>query len=241
VDGEHGILFPPHSGILSFDPNQAEREPVGLRIPGETLLEGMYVIMPFIGDVDLGGVQAEHGHYSQIWKARLRESFAADAANLIRQLRAAGLNLVNLEPAILHWCRPPSTVIHAPQKLMHFEVLLQVLGVGIDDNSRPRNNLPPFWQLAWNEIRRSRGEAIQAGFQEHEIVDEQVLKIISALVPQILETLGNEGIFLDIPEGYGIKGFFMLFKVHGIEEGYSAPVADLKAVRELRVLDQWRS
>lgn len=240
VNGEHGILYPPHTRILSFDPNQAAREPVGLRIPGETLLEGMYVIMPSIGDVDLGGVQAEHGHFSQIWKARLRESFSADAADLIKRLRAAGLNLVSLVSAIRHWCNAPSTVIHAPQKLSHFKILLQVLGVDNDDNSRPRSNFPPFSQLAWNEIRRSRGEAIQAGFQEHEIIDEQVLTILSALVPQIRETLANEGYFLVIPEGYGINGLVILFKVHGIEEGFSAPVTDLKVVRELRVIDQWR-
>lgn len=241
VDDENGILYPPHSRILSFDPNQTTGEPVGLRILGETLLEGMFVIIPIVGDVDLGGVRAEHGQYSKIWKTLLKELFETDAADLIRRLHAAGLNLVNLGAAIRHWCSPPSTVIHAPQQKKHFEILLQVLGVGNEDSGRTHHKLPPFWQTAWNEVRRSRGEAIQAGFQEHEIVEEQLLVVLRKIVPQIREkALANEGFNLVIPATCEILGTFLFFKVCGIDEGFSVPTTDLRIVRQLDLIDQWR-
>lgn len=241
VDRKHGILYPPHSRIVSFDPGRPAGEPVGLRVPGETLLEGMFVIMPIVDDIDLGGLQAEHGRYSEVWKARLRESFESAPTNLIKRLHAAGLNLVNLEAAIRHWCRPPSTVIHAPQQRKHFEILLQVLGIWDEGNSKLEHRAPPFCQLAWNEIRRSRGEAIQAGFQEQEIVEEQLLAVLKKLIPQIRErSMTDQGFALDIPAGHEIHGTFLFFRVCAIEEGFNVPGADLRVVHELRTIDQWR-
>jgi len=241
VDGEHGILYPPHSQVLSLDPDQAACDPIGRRIPGETLLESMYVIMPLVGDVDVGGVRAEHGHYSKIWKERLEKEWQDDAVGLIRRLHVARLNLVHLAAAVRHWCKPPSTVIHAPQQMKHFEILLRVLGVGSDGNNSPRPKWAPLWQLAWNEVRRSRGEAIQAGFHEQEVVEEQLLVILRRLVPEIREkALANAGFHQAIPASYDMKGDLLFFKVCDIEEGFSAPETELKVVRELNMIDQWR-
>lgn len=241
IDSEQGILYPPHTRIISFDPDLAAHEPVGLRIPGETLLEGMYVIRPIVGEVDLGGLQAEHGKHSEVWKARLRELIESAPNNLTTRLRTAGLGLINLEAAIRHWCSPPSTVIHAPQQRKHFEILLQVLGIGDDGGNNPESKGPSFVQLAWNEIRQSRGEAIQAGFQEHEIVEEQLLTILKKLVPQIREKITTgEGFTLAIPAGYVINGFFLFFRVCSIEEGFNVPDTDLRLVHELQTVDQWR-
>jgi hypothetical protein len=101
--------------------------------------------------------------------------------------------------------------------------------------------LAPFWELAWNEVRRSRGEAIQAGFLEQEIVSEQLLKVLRGLLPQIRENASaNEGFSLNLPSGNEIKGGFLFFKVCGIEEGFRAPETELKVIRELNVIDQWR-
>ena len=239
IDGEHGILYPPHSRVLSFNPNPTASDPIGRRIPGETLVEGMFVIMPLIGNVDLGGVQAEHGYYSKLWKAKLDSEFLTDAPHLIKRLREAGLNLVHLDAAIINWAKPPSTVIHAPQQRKHFEILLRVLGFHGDDNNGQLNN--SFWRLAWNEVRRSRGEAIQAGFQEQEIVEEQLIAILRKLLPGIREhALANNGFNLAIPDGNGIKGLVLFLRVCGIEEGFNVPGTELRVVRELSVIDQWR-
>jgi len=240
VDEEHAILYPPHSLVLSFDPDPASREPIDRRMPSETLFEGMYLIRPLVDDVDFGGVRAEHGHYSQIWKSKLKLEWRANAAGLIARLRTAGLNLQHLSSAIQHWCKPPSTVIHAPQQMKHFEVLLRVLEVD-GDAPNNRNQKTPLWKLAWNEVRRSRGEAIQFGVQEQEIVEEQLLNILRKLVPQIRErAMTGGGFHLAIPPGSGITGDLLFLRVSGIEEGFRVPETDLKVVRELSMVDQWR-
>jgi hypothetical protein len=69
VDDGQGILYPPLARVISFDPSPAATEPIAQRLPGESLLDGMYVIRPMLGDVDIGGVRAEHGHYSRTWKS----------------------------------------------------------------------------------------------------------------------------------------------------------------------------
>jgi hypothetical protein len=260
VDEKHGILYPPQSKVLSFDPNSTVREPISFRNPGETLVEGMYVITPHVGEVDLGGLQAEHGHYSQIWRELLEQEWCDDAEGLIKRLQAAGLKLVNLNAAIRHWCEPPGTVIHAPQLMKHFEILLRVLGVDRDvDNSLGQKRASLFWQRAWNEVRRSRGEAIQTGFQEQELVEQQLLVTLKKLMPDIREKIlatdecvikrpsfvhfKNEtatAFRLPLPVDSGIKGHFLFLKVYGIEEGFSAPETELKVIRELNLIDQWR-
>src|SRR5262249_55850223 len=100
IDAEHGILFPQHSRVLSFDPAEGIPEPIDRRIPVETLLEGMYVLETRLDDIDLGQVQAVHGHYSKIWKAKLAQELKVDESGLILRLRAAGLDLVHLAGAL---------------------------------------------------------------------------------------------------------------------------------------------
>ncbi len=240
VDEEHGILFPPHSRILSFDPVEGNVEPVSLRSPESTLVEGMFIALPVVNEVDLGGVQADPGHFNSLWRKKLEELWRADEEKLIKHLHDAGLELIRLDLAIKNWIRPPGTVLHAPQKLRHFKILLRVLDIRDDEHSSSANQAP-FWQLAWNEIRRSRGEAIQAGVQEHEIIDEELLAILTQLVPEIRSKAHQkDGFILLIPDRYGVKGLFLFFRVCGLEDGFRAAGADLKAVRELSAIDQWR-
>ena len=241
VDEEHGILYPPHSQALSFNPDSTTSEPIARRIPGETLGEGMFLIMPVMDEVDLGGLQAEHGHYSKIWKAQLEMEWKADSQGLIRRLKDAGLDLVHLNAAIKHWCQPPSTVIHAPQQIKHFRVLLHVLDLDDGERNNQSHKEAQFWQLAWNEVRRSRGEAIQAGFQEQEIVEDQLLVILRKLLPLIRErALANEGFNMALPPNNEIKGVVLFLKVCGVEDGFSAPVTEFKIIHELDIIDQWR-
>lgn len=241
VDAGHGIFFSPYSQVLSFDPSEGTREPIAHRIPGETLLTGMFVLMPRLDDVDLGRVQAEHGYYSRIWKAKLEQEWRTDGSGLIERLQAAGLNLKGLASAIRDWCRPPGTVIHAPKQIKHFEILLRVLGVDGDTINSPRETGAPWWKYAWYEIRRSRGEAIQAGVLEHEIVEEQLLMMIRSLLSLIrYEALENRVFDLIIPAGSGMTGRLSFFPVCGIEEGFSVPENQLRIVHDLKTVDQWR-
>ena len=238
VDEKHGILYPPHAKILSFDPNPSAREPIGFRIPNETLVEGMFLIRPVVDDVDFGGIKAKHGQYSLIWKTRLNEEWQKDGTGFIKRLRESGLALVHLGSAIEHWCEPPTTVIHAPQQKKHFEILVKVLGLKNDNSVLTQFS---WWRLAWAEIGRSRGEAVQAGVQEQEIIEEQLLGILRVLLPEIRDkATTNEGFTLSIPARTDVHGLFLFFKVSAIEHGFHAPDSELKVVRELKVIEQWR-
>lgn len=240
IDGVHGILYPPHSRILSFDPDEAAQEPLDYRIPGDTLIEGMFYIMTHLDDIDLLGMQAVHGYYSRIWKEKLQRVMESDHTRLIRRLHNTGLHLEYLDVAVRHWCKPPSTVIHAPQKVQHFEILLRVLDYMTDDPS-PQQGPVPFWKLAWNEVRRSRGEAISAGFMEQELVEEKLVGILKNIAPQIRrKALESTGFTIPIPDGAELQGAVIFFKIYIIEEGFRVPETELKVIRELELVDQWR-
>jgi hypothetical protein len=240
VDAAHGILYHPHSHVLSFDPDSTSREPIAWRVPGETLITGMYVVEPVVSKVDLGAVRAGHGHYSRIWKDELVKARKIEGFDLLSALTDGGIDLGNLSAAIDNWCRPPSTVIHAPRRVKHFEILLRVLGLeGRNELVAGRKSVP-FWRLAWDEVRRSRGEAIQAGFQEHEIVDDELRGILTKLLPDVRQKAAvHERFELSIPATNDIKGTFIFHPVCGTEEGFRAPESALRAVLSLEAIEQW--
>src|SRR5262249_31664734 len=152
IDADHGIFYPPHSQVLSFDPAPGAQEPLTHRLPGETLVDGMFIVQHILEDVQHGGLQAEHGYYSQIWKACLVEELRRDAQGIVTRLRQAGLDLVHLRAALINWSKPPTTVIHAPQQWKHFEMLVRVLGVNFETGHVSGQERDRGWQHAWNEI-----------------------------------------------------------------------------------------
>jgi hypothetical protein len=241
VDEEQGIFYPPQSRVLSFSPLARTREPICWRIPGETLVEGMFVIIPNLEDVNFGDLQAQHGYYSRIWKSRLREEVKLDRDRLVERLRSAGLDLMYLDDAIRHWCREPGTVIHAPQQIPHFEILIRVLGIEDDVGSIGSHSAIPWWKRAWMEIRQSRGEAIQAGQLEQELVDEQLLTVVKDVLATIRDEASRNCAFdLTVPATSGMNGILHFFPVTGIEDGFSVPDAQLRVVHKLSMIDRWR-
>jgi hypothetical protein len=240
IDAEHGVLLPVHSQALSFAPQVATDDAIASRLPGETLVEGMYFIVPNIDDVDFGGPHAEDGHYSVIWKKRLTDQFASGPETLVRKLRQAGIDLRSIRNAIRHWCRPPSTVIHAPQQKRHFEVLIEVLGIAGEELSS--HSRVPWWQRAWREIAHARGEAIQTGMQEQEIINAQLTRALVNMLPTVRQLAGRESAFkVDIPEGEELRGRVRFFRILAVENGFRAPESMLKVICELNAVEQWRS
>ncbi len=241
IDEEQGILYPPHAKVLSFDPAPSAHEPLSYRLPGETLATGMFIIRALLHGVDLGGLQAEHGHYSRIWKERLRQERQKDQPGLIGRLFSHGLVLGYLRNAIAHWCEEPTTVIHAPQLARHFEILIRVLGIEFTGTDALRPARRPWWQYAWDEIRRSRGEAIAAGFHEQDLIDEQLLAILKNLLADIRRLAAEaEGFALPIPPGQTLQGAALFNKVLSVEEGFHAPQTEIRVVRDLNTFEQWR-
>lgn len=241
ISATEGILYPPNSHVAIFDPLCID-DPIGYRLPGQTLNEGMFVIWPIVGAADLGGLQAGEGHYSRIWKERIRNSFRHTPSDLLQQLREGGIELRNLRSCVKQWCRPPSTVIHAPQQKRYFEILIGVLGIDHEVAEGPRKLRRPWWEYAWSEIGHARGEAIQTGLQEHEIVDEQVFLIANELLPKIQSRALAEDFFqIEIPPNSPLQGAIRFYKVRSIEEGFCVPDANLKVICDLDGVEQWRA
>ncbi|HSS20973.1 MAG TPA: hypothetical protein VLL54_12935 [Pyrinomonadaceae bacterium] len=241
VDEEHGIFYQPYSRVLSFNPPADSRQPIGWRIPGETLVEGMFVIVPNLGDVGLGDLQARNGYYSRIWKSQLREEVISNLDELVERLRSAGLDLMHLHGAIRNWYKEPGTVIHAPQKSAHFEILIRVLGVDDDPSSSESHSAIPWWKRAWMEIRSSRGEAIQAGQLEQELVDEQLMTVLASLLPDLTRLATEHRAFeLAVPPSSGMSGVVNFLPVTAIEAGFSVPDGQFRVVQTLAAIDQWR-
>ena len=185
IDDDNGIFYPPHSQVPAFDPITTAPDPLGFKSPSETLTEGMYLIWPILGTADLGGLHSGEGRYSGIWKERLRKEHQSAPEDLVRRLREGGIHLRNLHSRIRQWYRPSSTVIHAPQTKRHFEILIKILGIERDVRASSSRTLHRPWsEYAWNEIGRTRGEAIQTGRQENEIVYEGCLRYfrVSSLI-----------------------------------------------------------
>lgn len=236
VDRQYGILYAPHSQILSYDPLAALDSRIQLRILGESLAEGMFVIMPLIGDVNLGADQANEGNLSRVWKQRLREEIQINREALCRILRQKGLDLQHLSARVENWAEPASTVIHAPQRRKHFQILIDALAIA----GRPVGGVD-WWQLAWNEIRHSRGEAIQGGMHEHDIVEEQLTVFLRTILPQIHgETVSKACFGFPLPASSGLSGNVIFYKVASIEEGFIIPGTELRLIHELNTVEQWR-
>lgn len=241
IDDEHGILYPNHAKVLTFDPTPDAREPFELRSLGTDLTEGMFCILPRLGEVDLGGVQAGEGQFSRKWKERLRHELATNADGIHHLLRNGGIKLVHLRSRIESWAKPPTTVIHAPQNRGDFEILVNILGVDFDPGDSRAHKGIPWWQYAWREIQHARGEAIQTGLKEHEIIHEELQGFLNSSFAEIQSNAARADTFqLPIIAGRDVLGDFLFFKIVTIEDGYLVPESELKCVRELSAIEQWR-
>jgi hypothetical protein len=239
VDDIHGILYPPLSRVLSFD---GDPQTVDFRLPGETLQEGMFLILPVVDDLSLAELQAEPGDFSRTWKERLQTEFRCDPEGLMRHLRDGGLRLLGLRSCIERWCIPATTVIPAPLQMRHFEILISVLGADFDAGTHDDRHRPPWWRYAWNEVRRSRGEAIQMGFQEQHVLEEQMVAAVNSLDAEIRDNLHRSAFELLMPvnQSHEIRGALRFYKVMAIEEGFRVPPGELKMLCDLDRIDQWR-
>jgi hypothetical protein len=241
IDEEHGILYPRHGRVLTFDPAREGQDAIAFRTVGVDDIQKMFCILPRLGDVDLGELHAGEGQFSRTWKERLRQELATDPDRICNLRRTGGVTLVHLRSRMDNWAKPPTTVIHAPQNSRDFETLINVLGIGFDSNDPRRHKGIPWWRYAWKEIQHARGEAIQTGLKEHEIINEELLGFLNNSLPLIREKARKADTFeIPIVAGQGVYGDFLFFKIVDIEDGFFPPDSELKCVRELAVIEQWR-
>jgi len=176
IDEEDGILYPPHSQCGDVRLSRNAEEPIAYRLPGETLSEGMFVIWPVLGNGRSGCITCRRRTLQPVFGRSASEKnsdtrrrlFAAITRRWHRTQEPS--RLVSASGA--DRLRPLFTLLN---RRRHFETLITVLSIDHDATVVSSRALRrPWWKYAWNEIGHARGEAIQSGMQEHEIIDEQL-------------------------------------------------------------------
>jgi hypothetical protein len=238
LEDELGVLYPPHSKAIAVAPVTCCAE---MRWVDDALFEGMLLVIPVADDTRLTGLQAMDGQLSHIWKDKLRSKYAADPTGLVKALWSAGLQLTGLRSRVAHWCKSATTVIHAPQQKKHFQILIDVLGLGSDEDHQHLSRRGDWWRSAWDEIRRSRGEAIQAGVEEQRLIDEQLLSALAGLSDEIRANLHRPSFALAMPPGLATAGYFGFHRIVSVEPGFEVPGGELRVIHELERIDQWRA
>jgi hypothetical protein len=235
VEGGRGVLYPPGASVLIFDPAATGERRFEERQAGDEVERGTFLVWPRIREDDSPDFSGAEARLLEVWRSRLSAELSRDPEGLARRLRAAGLNLAHPEAAARNWSRAPTTVIHAPKQKRHFNLLMKVLGI-------PKvEGRAQIWHLAWQEVCRSRGEAIQAGMQEHARLIERCISVLRAredlsaqVQPEVSEfviELSNEG---------GLYGTVHFLRIEGVEDGYRAPDAELRQMHDLDEAVRWR-
>ncbi|MGC8551034.1 MAG: hypothetical protein ACP5M4_15230 [Acidobacteriaceae bacterium] len=238
VDDSRGILLCPGAKVLALD---ADQQNAGCRQAAEDIAQGTYIIWPVLDDASLGGHQANGGCYSPKWKEKLDDEARRNLDGLVKRLRDAGLGLATLKCCIENWRRQPSSVIRAPQQRHHFRILIDVLGVDFGPNEPVRGSRHAWWEYAWDEVRRSRGEAIKSGREDQDAADNELLKLIGGLRKEIKAELGRQTFELPIPPGSRLSGKVSFYRVLAVEYGFEAPEEELRKFHELEEVEQWRT
>ena len=238
-----GLFYPPHADVLLLQPEMQSPDAAVRCSLADVDPRGRFLVRADIGEVNLGAHLTEHGWYSTRWKAELRRQFEWHPEGLLRRLRAAGIRLRRLRGCVEHWMQPASTVIHAPQQQRHFELLIEVLEMDThapqQGSERRRNS--PWWRAAWQEIAVSRGQAIQFGMQEQEIISEEVDRIVLEILPEIhVQAERGEPFRVAIPPGKALEGSISFLPVREVEEGFRVPESALKSMVAISEAEEWR-
>jgi len=240
ISNNEGILLP-QAEVLSYDPKAANGEFVDLRVPGESIFPGMFVIQTKLGEISFGDTRAQESGYCRTWRQRLNEELLSRPDALFRNLQNKGLRLKNLRNCAKYWAQPPDAVIHAPQQKKHFQILIDALSINPELTQPTKSDTRAWWQKAWDEIRVSRGEAVQTGRQEQELVEQRALELLKGLLPEILNMSASSETFqIQIPPGNDLIGAFVFHKILRIEAGFLAPENEIKIIRDLNTLEEWK-
>jgi len=205
--------------------------------------EDLYLILPDLDmdKIDFGILKAKKDHYSKIWKNRLEVEISNDPENLVTRLKNSGLELIHLGQQLQLWCKPATSVIHAPHSMRHFKILLHVLGFGGKDEVLTEKGIEPFFRLASLEIRHSRGDAIQTGLQKHGIIDDELLKILLESLTDIGEqSTGKQFFRHQLDPDTGMSGYLDFLKINSIESGFKVPESNINKTMNIDNCDQWQ-
>lgn len=243
LDQNLGVLIPPRADVLSFDPlafGKEGDESIAHRSAVDGLSAGMFLIDVPARESSGGATYAEEGEYSRIWKQRLMDELVL-GEGLLGRLRKGGIDLIHLEDSVWNWTKPTTSVVHAPQKRKHFEILIRHLNIEQVESSSGSSNRIPWWMAAWSEITRTRSHAIQNGMQEHRAAEEKILEVLSARLPEIMAKAGkDQTFFLPFPHAGEPHDMIAFHRILAIEEGFFAPAGTLRIIHDIEEVEQWR-
>ncbi len=192
------------------------------------------------GDSSFGETTAREGKYSKIWKKKLSDEMRIDPLGLQNRLEASGLNLDSLQTCLKNWLATPTTVIHAPQQRKHFRILIEHLSIEQDRlKIQPPSNRS-WSEEAWKEIASSRGQAVQDGMEEHDLLDEEIMQILKRLVTDFPDLCNKQLEFkIEIPAGEALQGFFSFFPIIDVSTSVMVPTSRLNGVCTHLEIQQW--
>jgi hypothetical protein len=239
IDERYGVIYPPSARVMVLNLSSDRDERVFFA-PATSVFPGEFIAVV----KNLSGGQShstETGfERSQRWKSELRSNLTCDADAFKQKLEQAGLALASLGQQLRHWASDPTSVIHAPQRQEHFQILCSVMGLDGKDES-VKSGRQDFWRLAWDDIRVSRGEAISAGFERTDIFYSHVLSGLGRSADEICHALNespHHRFFLAQSDGWP-EIAVDIYRVIGTEDGLLAPQKEFFKILELDYIQQW--
>jgi hypothetical protein len=239
------VFYAPHAEVLLLKNVASEPRTLSRRELSAGNLHGSILVRADVGDVNMGAHSSNPGWYSAQWKAELIRRFTYHPEGLIRELRAAGLTLRNLHARVEHWCQRAPNVISAPQQRRHFNMLIDVLDMerasATPAADRPRT-VGSWSSIAWDEVRRSRGLAIQFGMQEQEIIGEEVEDFVLSMLTELELQLNSGEPFREaIPSGNSLDGSISFFPILSVETNFLVPDTLLGSLLGMSEVEEWRA
>jgi hypothetical protein len=233
--GQRGILYPLGASIIVFDPAASDAARIRQCNVSDEVGNKMFLVWPRVDDGTVSEQGSSYGKFQEIWRSKLNAELDRDSAGFAHRLRNAGLNLAHPETAARYWAKSPSSVIHAPKRKRHFDMLMRVLGIPQSDGtSRP-------WVEGWREICRSRGEAIQAGMQEHARLVDRCISVLRAGGERLpMADAACTEFAINLNGEAGLHGAVHFLRIDGVEEGYKTPEGELRQIQDLDDTIRWR-
>ena len=148
----------------------------------------------------------------------------------------------SLSSCLRNWRASATTVIHAPQRKVHFRILVEQLGIEDEETSFPRPPNRSWWGEAWKEISRSRVRAVQDGIEEHDLLEAERLRILQDLLPTLATKANQQSAFsVNIPDGEVFHGSFYLAPIMSVERGGTVHYSMTNCLSTFSEIDKWRA
>lgn len=239
--GGFAAFLPPGGKELTYAEENLAGERAGLRNPEDAFWPGLWWARKMVNAQDLGELTAQEGARALQWKLCLGRAVETEPIRLEQQLRERGVQRNDMWDRMQEWRTVNRSVITAPKTRSDFDVLLRLLEPWGKDATMTPVTVQRWIDEAWKEVQASRSVAINTGVVEHELIDEELLRILEARVDR--QRLGqNQAIpyRLLMEPSSPLAGHVDLYPVSAIDHGYSCPISKLRQICTLEEAAEWQ-